>query len=117
MKTPSQEFGNKAENIAARCLQNKGFAILARNYRYKRAEIDIIARKDTCLYFVEVKARKNTNFGYPEEGVTKYKQTLIKAAAENYISVHNWEDAIRFDVIAITQKKNNIELFHFEDAF
>jgi putative endonuclease len=117
LKTSSQEFGINSENIAARYLQNKGFTILVRNYRYKRAEIDIIARKNACLYFVEVKARKSTSFGYPEEAVTKYKQSLIKEAAENYILEYNWDDPIRFDIIAISQQRNNIKLFHLEDAF
>lgn len=117
MKTTSQEFGKYSEDLATSYLQDKGFIILARNYRYKRAEIDIIAQKDMCLYFVEVKARKNVNFGYPEEAVKTYKQKLLKQAAEDFIVKHNWDYQIRFDIIAIIQEKNTIDLVHFEDAF
>jgi len=112
-----KQFGKESENLAASYLKDKGFIILTQNYRYKKAEIDIIARKNNCLYFVEVKARKNTKFGYPEEFVTSYKQRLLKKAAENYILEHHWNEPIRFDIIAILQQEDVVELVHFEDAF
>ena len=115
MQSPSQQLGKKYEDVAVSYLQQKGFIIVAQNYRYKKAEIDIIAQKDACLCFIEVKARASHKFGYPEAFVTPYKQQLIKTAAENYILQHNWSDAIRFDIIAVLYKKDSVE--HFEDAF
>ena len=61
-----QQFGALAEKLAATFLQKKGFTILEHNYRYQKAEIDIIAKKNNLLVFVEVKARSGGDFGYPE---------------------------------------------------
>jgi len=90
---------------------------MARNYRYKKAEIDIIAQKDVCVYFIEVKARTSDIFGYPEAFVTPYKQQLIKTAAGNYMLQHNWNNSIWFDIIAVLYQKGCANLKHFEDAF
>ena len=76
-------------------------------------EIDIIAKHGKLLVFVEVKARKNNYYGYPEEFVNKAKASNIIRAAQNYIITKNWVSGIRFDIIAITGE----ELVHFEDAF
>ena len=116
-KAPHQQLGKEAENLAAAYLQKKGFSITVRNYRYQKAEIDIIAQKGTCLFFVEVKARTSHRFGYPEEFVLPSKQALIREAAENYIIAHNWNQAIRFDIIAVLQHNKKIQITHFEDAF
>jgi putative endonuclease len=115
VQSPSQHIGKKYEDVAVSYLQQKGFIIIAQNYRYKKAEIDIIAQKDACLCFVEVKARASHRFGYAGAFVTPYKQQLIKTAAENYILQHNWNDSIRFDIIAVLYQKGCVE--HFEDAF
>ena len=117
LKTIQQQLGKQAEDLAVGYLQNKGFKILKRNYRYKKAEIDIIAQKNTCLVFVEVKARTSQGFGYPEEAVGPTQQKLIRSAAENYMRAHDWNQAIRFDVIALLQQKGVMEIMHFEDAF
>lgn len=114
---PYQRFGQEAEDLAASYLQKKGFSILARNYRHQKAEIDIIAQKETCLSFVEVKARTNSWYGYPEAFVSPSKQALIREAAENYIVVHDWNQAIRFDIIAVLQRNGKTQIIHFEDAF
>ena len=117
MKSNSQQLGNKSEDWAAAYLQKIGFSIVARNYRYKRAEIDIIARKSELLLFTEVKARSSDSFGHPEAFVTSKKQVLIHMAAEEYIISQNWNYAIRFDIIAIFNHKGEMQLTHFEDAF
>lgn len=103
--------------MAAKHLQEQGFAIIARNYRYKRAEIDIIAQKDLLLLFTEVKARSSDRFGYPEEFVSPEQQDLLREAAEHYIMEQDWNHAIRFDVIAVLRRKGQVEVMHFEDAF
>lgn len=115
-KSPHQ-LGQKAEHLAASYLQDKGCCIVARNYRYKKAEIDLVAQKNTCLLFVEVKSRTSKRFGYPEAFVLPSKQALIREAAENYILVHDWRAAIRFDIIAILQTDGKTHITHLEDAF
>ena len=114
---PHQQWGREAEDLAASYLQQKGFNILVRNYRYQKAEIDIIAQRGHCLAFVEVKARKSSSYGYPETFVSPAKQALIREAAENYIIEQDWTQAMRFDIIAVLQHNGNIQITHFEDAF
>jgi putative endonuclease len=116
-KPVHQELGKQAERLVAKYLQGLGFKIVACNYRYRKAEIDLIVEKDDCLVFVEVKARTSIQFGYPEEFVSAHQQKLIHAAAENYLLVHRWNQAIRFDIVAVLQKKRTHHISHFEDAF
>lgn len=117
MKTSRQRLGQAAENLAAQHLQQQGFSIVARNYRHQRAEIDLIAQKDRLLLFVEVKARSSDQFGYPEEFVSPLQQERLQKAAVHYISEHDWNHAIRFDIIAILTGNSQWEIVHFEDAF
>ena len=117
MKTTSQQLGQVAEDLAVRYLQAQGFALMARNYRHARAEIDIIVQKELLLVFVEVKARSSDRFGLPEAFVTPQQQGLVRAAAEHYIFAQDWAHAIRFDVIAVLKRKTRVQLTHFEDAF
>jgi putative endonuclease len=106
-------LGRIGEEAAVKFLREKGYQILVQNYRYRKDEIDIIAKHGKLLVFVEVKARKNNYYGYPEEFVNKAKASNIIRAAQNYIVTKNWVSGIRFDIIAITGE----ELVHFEDAF
>ena len=115
MKTRS--LGQAAEDLASNYLQKQGFTIVARNYRYQRAEVDIIAQKKGLLLFLEVKARSSDQFGYPEAFVTPQQKALIHAAAEDYILAQQWEEAIRFDIIAVFNRNGQMKLTHFEDAF
>jgi putative endonuclease len=114
--TDKQEKGNKAEEMAARMLEKKGYEILDRNYTHGKGEIDIIAQKDDWLVFVEVRARSNADYGFPEETISKAKANLIKRTAENYIFDNDWRDKIRFDIVAILVGQV-FEIQHFEDAF
>ena len=114
----SVKLGNKGEDLACSFLEEKGFKIIARNFRHKRNEIDIIAQDEKAtLVFVEVKAKSSARFGHPEEAVDSKKAARIMEAAEHYIYLNNWKDNIRFDVIAIDLSKDQHEIFHFEDAF
>ena len=111
-------LGRVAEDLTVRYLKKQGFKIMVRNYRYRRAEIDIIAQKSQLLIFVEVKARRSDRFGNPETFVGAKQQTLIRTAAEHYIITHDWDYDIRFDIVAVCQQFNNqLKLTHFEDAF
>jgi putative endonuclease len=107
--------GGKGENLAAEFLKKKGFQIIARNYRFKHAEIDLIVQQNDWLIFVEVKTRSSNEFGEPEEFVNEFKASKIFEAAEEYIFKVDWQGNIRFDVVSVKfGAKTEIE--HFEDA-
>ncbi|MEQ9466899.1 MAG: YraN family protein [Ekhidna sp.] len=107
--------GIQGEAIAKRHYENAGCEILETNYRYKRAEIDLIAlQSEDLLIFVEVKNRSRKDFGEAESFVSDAQQSRIKEAAEDYIFGINWQKDIRFD-IACVDPEGNIEVF--EDAF
>jgi len=112
------QLGKEGEDKAVEYLTQKGFEILARNYRVGRAEVDIIARFEKYIVFVEVKTRTNYAFGYPEESVSSSKQKLMVMAASNYMYENKLEHECRFDVVAIFKSKDDHWHFrHFEDAF
>jgi putative endonuclease len=113
---PHLSTGFNGEDLAVEHLHQQGYRIVQRNLRMGKAEIDVIARKDGLLVFVEVKTRTNDSFGYPEEFVNRRKQRLILNAADTYIQKIGWQDDIRFDIIAITLSSPP-DLFHIEDAF
>lgn len=106
-------IGESGERQALEYLVKNNFKILAKNYRYGKAEIDIICTRDQTLVFVEVKKRKNSTYGYPETFVSSNQQKQIIRAADHYIYATDWHDNIRYDVIAITGD----QLYHIEDAF
>ena len=105
------------EEEAAHYLRANGYEILNRNWRWKRSEIDLIARKDGLLIFIEVKSRRNHDFGYPEEFLTEDQEDRIRLAAEHYCEQINWQGPIRFDIIAILQNAYPEHLEHLEEAF
>lgn len=97
-----QRYGRSAETAAVEYLQRLGYVILERNYRTAMGEIDIIARHENTLVFVEVKARRTRRFGGAKEAVTAQKQRKISMAALHYLkSVGKMEHKARFDVVAI----------------
>lgn len=102
-----REIGMAAETAACRFLQLQGYEILERNFTAKTGEIDIIARQNGCLVFIEVKYRQNTAYGYPGESVNVRKQIKIRRTAEAYLKKKRWsfEQPIRFDVVEILGKK------------
>ncbi|TXK37186.1 YraN family protein [Pontibacter qinzhouensis] len=108
--------GQAGEASAVRYLQEMGYQICCRNFRYKRAEVDVIAQKDGLLVFVEVKTRASDKFGFPEEAVGARKEALLLAAAEEYIYQTNWQHDIRFDIISITLAPTPT-VHHIKDAF
>jgi putative endonuclease len=113
----TKETGDFGEKLAAGLLIEKGYLIIESNYRYRRSEIDLIAEKDGILVFVEVKTRKNSRFGYPEDFVTERKVEMITSAAEQYVFENGWKNDIRFDIISILMGKEGNEIEHFIDAF
>ena len=115
-QAPHLSTGFNGEDLATDYLREKGYRILQRNLRMGKAELDIIARQNDVLVFVEVKTRTNDSFGYPEEFVNHRKKRMILNAADAYILKTGWQEDIRFDIVAVTMS-NPPELFHIEDAF
>ncbi|MEQ8924702.1 MAG: YraN family protein [Fulvivirga sp.] len=111
------ELGKQGEEQAAEYLSQKGYEIVARNYRYKRSEIDLICKHENLLIFIEVKAKSYVSFGEPELSVDEKKSAKVIEGAEHYIHDTNWQSDIRFDVISIVKSKGRFEIIHFEDAF
>ena len=107
--------GNRGETLAADFLIKKGFEIVARNYRFKRCEIDLIARRDNWTIFVEVKTRSSLSYGQPEEFVSAQQARRIFEAAEEFIFSTNWHGHIRFDIVSVKIGVTP-EVTHFEDA-
>jgi putative endonuclease len=108
--------GNWGEEIASVWLQeNKGFRILHRNLQLGKSEVDILAMDGEVLVFVEVKVRKNNNFGHPEEFAGKQKATSLRRAADLYLEKSGFAGIIRFDVVAITGTPAFYDLLHLED--
>ncbi len=118
-KSGNIEFGKRGEELASAFLVSQGYQILERNWRFKKAEIDIIAKdKADVLVFVEVKTRSYTFFGEPEAFVDEKKKNLLMDAASQYMKEIDYEWAIRFDIIGIViDKYNKAKISHFEDAF
>ncbi len=119
------ELGRRGEDLAAGYLESKGYVVLDRNYRFERAEIDIVCyqpgpvpENGGDIVFVEVKARSGTGFGRPEEAVGDAKQRQIVHAARAYLYERQLEGApCRFDVVAILDRGGAPSFEHFESAF
>ncbi|SFN51183.1 putative endonuclease [Bizionia echini] len=111
------ELGDLGEQLAAEYLQAKGYAILERNYRFQKAEIDIIARHNNQLICVEVKTRNSDFFGDPQEFVTPGKVKLLVKAMDAYVTENDIDLESRFDIIAVLKNKTTETISHYENAF
>jgi len=110
-----RKLGEDKEELAAAFLQEAGYTIIARNFRCRQGEIDLIAKEDTILVFTEVKYRATHAAGYPEEAVDQRKQRRIGKVALYYLTtrVGRTDVPCRFDVIAI----DGDEIRHHKNAF
>jgi putative endonuclease len=118
-KQDKQAFGKEGEAAAAAFLQNRGYAVLSRNFRTRTGEIDLIACKNNTLVFVEVKTRRNQAFGLPFESVNHQKQVKIRKTALAYLAsqAHAFQN-YRFDVISIMPiQVGNWQIDHIVNAF
>lgn len=114
MKQLAVDIGKQYEQEAVRYLEKTGYKIVEQNFKLLPiGEIDIIAKKDKIIVFVEVKYRKSKNFGFPFEFVTKSKQKKVIKTALCYIKKNKIKADIRFDIISICG--NDIE--HIKNAF
>lgn len=113
----SNQLGREGEDLAAQYLLKNGYQILERNYRYRKAEIDIIALKEETLAIVEVKSRTSSYFGSPESFVSQIKIKLLVMATDHYVNKNNLFVSVRFDIISILKEKNVANIQHIEYAF
>lgn len=112
------DFGKKAEDLAVEFLRKNGYIILVRNFRFQKAEIDIIAERDHQIVIVEVKARSTDAFMLPQEAVTKTKIKSIVSAANHYMEEFNKHQEVRFDIITVLpDERKNLIIEHIIDAF
>lgn len=112
------ELGMTGEAVAVDYLLNNGYEIVDRNWRSGHKEIDIIAAKNGMLVIVEVKTRKNSQYGNPEDAVTDRKIRRIVTATDAYLRLKMIDMQVRFDVITILIKDNSVlSIEHIKDAF
>lgn len=109
--------GDWGEQVATEYLENLGYAVLFRNWRYKKAEVDIICVNQEKLVFVEVKYRKTDYFGEPENAISDEKIRKLQEAAEGFMDQYPKFDEILFDIISIVGPRKDAKLTHFKDAF
>jgi len=120
----TREQGKYTENLACEFLKKKGLKLVEKNFNSRLGEIDLIMKSDDTLVFVEVRYRKNNNFGSAAESVTASKQKKLIKTASLYLQQHAklLKHPTRFDVVSITGaiESNNINTINFdwiENAF
>jgi putative endonuclease len=111
------ELGKFGEELAVEFLHQNGYDILETNWIFQKAEIDIIAQKDSTLAVIEVKTRSSIAFGLPQDFVKPKKIQLLVKAVNEYIVSNDLDVDVRFDIIAIYKEENIYKIEHFEDAF
>ena len=118
-----RELGELGESLSREMYEEKGFRVVAKNYRCKIGEIDLICKKDKLLVFCEVKCRQSLMFGIPAEAVDAKKIRHIRRVASWYLSqkmniyrLYNDFD-MRFDVVEVVFVKDEYEINHIENAF
>lgn len=113
-----QDLGKSGEDVACRELGRRGYEILARRYRSRFGEIDIVARSNKTIVFVEVKTRAGDEFGGGAAAVTPWKQRRIAQMAIDYLSRNELHDQpCRFDVVTVDVKDSGPEVIVYENAF
>ncbi len=119
MSQHRKALGAWGENVAVQYLQENGYTILARNWKTKLGELDIVAQNRATIVCVEVKTRAASRYGhYPEESVTREKQRTLRQLAELFLrATHQPSARYRIDVIAIMLKDSGPpEIHHIQDA-
>lgn len=111
------ELGLFGENLAVNHIINKGYIILARNYKFNKKEIDIVALDKDQLVVIEVKTRQTAEIGEPWRAVTRAKQRAIIHVANHYVKSKQLDIDTRLDVISIVHNSYRTKIEHIEDAF
>lgn len=116
-KKNTKKTGDKGEQLAVDFLIENGYKILARNFRSGKAEIDIIAKKNEFIVFVEVKTRSEYQNNNPGDLLSHAQQNRITNAAHEYIVAKDLDLEARFDLMIILLRQSKTEVEHIEDAF
>ena len=112
------DFGNLAEDLAVEYLEKKNYRIIARNFRYQKAEIDIVAEFENLIVVAEVKARSYNTVIEPQEAVTKKKIKSIVMCTDFFMQDRTIDKEVRFDIITVLpDEKGVMQLTHIQDAF
>lgn len=119
MRNGRQVLGTVGEQAACRLLERKGYGIVARNYRVRGGELDIVCERAGVLVFCEVKTRTSAVFGLPEEAVTPSKRNRIRRLALEYLRRERRRArSYRFDVVSVTVQDGRVATVrHIVDAF
>ena len=114
----NQITGRLGEKIAERYLEEQGYQVLDRNVRSPFGEIDLVANDRGTLVFIEVKTRRDSNFGFPEEAVgARKKDRMIRLASWYLAKYPKSRPSVRFDVLAIQEEGENAGIRLIRDAF
>lgn len=111
------ELGKKGEQLAVDFLLENSYKIIARNYRFDKAEVDIIAQIKDTLAIIEVKTRTNADFGNPQDFLKPKQIQRIVKAVDEYVLVNQLDVEVRFDIIAIVKEGKQFKIEHLENAF
>lgn len=111
------ELGKLGEELAVEYLQKNGYEILETNWRFQKAEVDIIAKKENTLAVVEVKTRSSIDFGLPQDFVKPKKIQLLVKAINEYVISNDLDIEVRFDIIALHKEGKSFVIEHLMDAF
>ena len=108
--------GQEGERLAVAYLESTGHSILETNWTFERYELDVIARKNDEIIFVEVKTRTGTSHGFPEQAVTRKKAKTMFDGASIYLEENELENEIRFDIVSIVLRGETPDILHIKDA-
>ncbi|WBU87922.1 YraN family protein [Cellulophaga omnivescoria] len=111
------EFGKEGEKLAVQFLKDNGYTIKRLNYRYLKAEVDIIAQQQHTLAIIEVKSRSSEALQNIADTVTAKKIKLLVMAADHYVADNDLDVEVRFDIITILKNADNLKIEHLKDAF
>ncbi|NNC49569.1 MAG: endonuclease [Flaviramulus sp.] len=111
------ELGKKGEQLAVDFLLENKYEIIERNYRFDRAEVDVIAKLNNVLAIIEVKTRSSTDFGNPQDFVKPKQIKRLVKAVDEYVTVNSMDVEVRFDIIAIVKEGKYFKIEHLENAF
>lgn len=112
-----RKYGNVGEKIAQDFFIKNGYIILKTNFYTTKGEIDIVAKKDNCIVFVEVKTRSNHKYGTPAMAVNFTKKKHIKSAAKIFLYINKLDKCqIRFDVIEVLINNGKCYINHIKNA-
>lgn len=113
----TKSLGDRGEALTAEYLRERGYELLASQFRCRFGEIDLIAQRGDVLCFVEVKLRGSKSYGLPRDYVTAAKQRRLRTAASFYLARHDPDVNARFDVAEIYDDEKPPRLEYIEDAF